>query len=175
MSGTNRRTFGHMTAGCLALAIPAHLTGAWARAAAVSEGPQRTVRPDWRRLVEILRRPGDAAAIGRRALIRRVVIDGAGLEGGEIDPAAVTDALSARHPSIGRALRLEADAGDDPHAARETLRRSLRDAVRRDFGEGRIVLVQGWMLARSEIDLCLLAAAADPNDAAPRSPAPVIS
>jgi hypothetical protein len=54
-------------------------------------------------------------------------------------------------------LGLDGDAGIlGPDV--EALRRDLARRTRRDFAEGHVVMVQGWMLALTEVRLCALAA-----------------
>jgi hypothetical protein len=97
-------------------------------------------RSDAERLVALFGHPESARAIGR-----------AYLEG------------DARRRSVREMVR---EVVDDLPDGRDTLRSSsddvLRDILARriqgDFGDGRVVFVQGWMLSRTEADLYALAA-----------------
>ncbi len=94
-------------------------------------------------LAQLFTRPDSAIVIGRRYLSR---------EPGEGPPRALASDLQ------------RASAGD-PAAART----DLRDRVRRDFERGDTVLLDGWVLARSECHACaavaLAAGAAAPGRA----------
>lgn len=48
--------------------------------------------------------------------------------------------------------------GDGPTADAAELKRAIAVQIRRDFAEGAIVMVDGWMLSRTEARLCGLAA-----------------
>jgi len=54
-------------------------------------------------------------------------------------------------------LRLLRPLGDPDVLAREQLGVRVRRAVRDDFAEGRVVLVDGWYLSLTEARLCALA------------------
>ncbi len=76
----------------------------------------------------------------------------------------VADAARRDDPTID-ARRAEAelvDAGLDPSSLRRdlpsTLRRDLEQRIRDDFAAGRTVPVAGWLLARTEVLLCVVVA-----------------
>lgn len=53
-------------------------------------------------------------------------------------------------------LRLLRPLGDPEFLADEELGTRVRRAVRSDFAEGRVVLVEGWYLSETEVRLCAL-------------------
>ncbi|MCB1968844.1 MAG: hypothetical protein KDG54_00400 [Geminicoccaceae bacterium] len=89
----------------------------------------------WRQL---LLRPHHARAIGRAALRARTA-----------SHASLINSLQARHPQLARVASL---------AHRRKL---LELAIRDDFTHGRTTLVDGWLLAETEVDLCMLEALSD--------------
>lgn len=92
-------------------------------------------RGDWtRRLVASVREPESAAWVGRRYLASAPE---------EADAARLAAALSA-----GLAPDLDGAA----------LRRALAAGRRRDFAQREIVVLDGWVLSRSELRLCALVA-----------------
>ena len=93
-----------------------------------------------RTLVATLRRPDSAAAVGRAYLARYPA---------EAPPARLV---------AGIVDGWERDGFDAARAGRGALRRRLGEQVRRDFARGRVVSVDGWVLAESEARLFALAA-----------------
>ena len=95
-----------------------------------------------RALVATLRRPDSAAAVGRAYLTR-----------------VPAEALSVR---LVEGIRegLARDGFDPvvPAGRPAELRSRLGERVRRDFAEGRVVAVDGWVLAATEARLFALAA-----------------
>jgi hypothetical protein len=55
-------------------------------------------------------------------------------------------------------VRRFSDLASGPEASREAFRRRIATARRRDLEEGRVLVVNGWQLARTEARLCALAA-----------------
>jgi hypothetical protein len=106
-------------------------------------------------IVDALGAPDSLAAIGGAA------IGGAAIGGAAIGRAAATGggaglprtadevaaAIMKRHAAVG------ANLYDRP-----ALRRALAEAVRADFGREDVVVVDGWVLARIEAELAILAA-----------------
>jgi hypothetical protein len=93
-------------------------------------------------LVDLLKSPGSAAAVGRAYL---------GAYPDEADAARL-----ALH--LERALRAQ---GLEPRRApAPRLRAALAEQSRADFAAGRTVRVEGWVLSQSEARLCALAALA---------------
>ena len=130
----NRRSMlAAMLGGSVAAAVAPHR--------ALALGVDRPRSDLARTLVATLRRPDSAAAVGRVYL--------------------------ARHPAEAAPARLvagivdgwERDGFDAARAGSAALRRRLGEQVRRDFARGRVVSVDGWMLAASEARLFALAAA----------------
>lgn len=92
-----------------------------------------------RRLLRSFDRSGSGVAVGRRYL--------------------------ACHPEEAETGRLLAKldgglrrAAGRPASSQASLRRLIRIAVAQDFGAGRMIPVDGWMLAETEVRLCALAA-----------------
>jgi hypothetical protein len=95
-----------------------------------------------RRLAATFHHPGSAAAIGRTYL--------------------------RQYPGEAEAQRLASEITSDldclgcrvPSADEASLRAAVRERVRRDFAEGVVVSVDGWVLSRTEARLCAIAALA---------------
>lgn len=96
-------------------------------------GAPRHLRPE--RLLSDL---GGARAIGRRYLA--------------LAPQEAAPGL------LARCLDAETGAGACGEAGPERLRRALDEQRRRDFAAGDTVVIDGWILARTEARLCALAA-----------------
>jgi hypothetical protein len=115
----------------------------------------RWSRP-WRTLVAVdaLPAPGMTASLLRvfRSLDQPAVVgrEYLALAPGEADARDLTALIAARLPGGHRAL------------ARDTgrLRATVDRCVRADFAAGRVVTVDGWILAATEARLCALAALA---------------
>lgn len=89
------------------------------------------------------------AALGEGAAVRSVGLECLGCGAAESDPATLIQAL--RESLADRGL---AAAESDP----EALRAALASVRRDEFAAGEVVLVDGWMLARSEARSYALAA-----------------
>ncbi|MEZ5823305.1 MAG: hypothetical protein R3C97_00720 [Geminicoccaceae bacterium] len=92
------------------------------------------------RLRELLRSPRHARAIGMAALRRPSAVLA------EADPASLVRSLFRHHPAL---------ADDAPLAERRAI---FEAGVAADFATGRTVLVDGWLLSRSETELFMLEA-----------------
>lgn len=90
------------------------------------------------RLVQTLDHPQAAAEIGAALLSSRA------------DPQAETFRAAL-------AAKLMAQ-GVGPDASTQTIKDAMTQLIRWDFAEGNLVDIEGWMLARSEAELCALAA-----------------
>ncbi|MGH8909145.1 MAG: hypothetical protein ACRD0K_22290 [Egibacteraceae bacterium] len=127
-------------------------------------------QPDGVRLVRLLTRTDSARAIGEAYL--QSAPD-------EADPALLTSLLTAHladgHRALGAATdgpRVLGAATDGPRALGAAtdgprvlgaatdghLRQWLLGSTRRDFADGLIVTLDGWVLSRTEARLCALAA-----------------
>jgi hypothetical protein len=122
-------------------ALGAHPSRSWATPAA-----RRTSDPVASRLVALLRHPESAVVIGTAYL--RLAAD-------ERRPDRLARAIESR--CGGRVLD-----GD-----RDARRRCLSEGVRRDFAEGRVVRIDGWLLSVTEARLCALAALVAHPETAP--------
>ncbi len=96
-----------------------------------------------------------------QALARRI----AALPGRRASARAVGRAYLERQPEEAHVERLVASLIGDAtsHEARcliddpDALRRAVRARCRRDFADGELVAIGGWLLARSEARICALA------------------
>lgn len=86
-----------------------------------------------RRLTSLFSDRNAAKEVGRRYLV---------LESNEADIAVLLAALPANEPDINM----------------RTLRAAIQRRRERDFREGNVVLIDGWVMARTEARLCALAA-----------------
>jgi hypothetical protein len=77
-----------------------------------------------------------------------------GLELLRLDPGAEGAGILVERVARGRGADLRALAGSNP----EGLAEILREQHRRDFAEGRIARVRGWVLSETEASLLALAA-----------------
>ncbi|MBA2665908.1 MAG: twin-arginine translocation signal domain-containing protein [Trueperaceae bacterium] len=93
--------------------------------------------PDEARVLALLPAYESAAAIGEH------------VDGGASDEALVLRRLK------GKLIAAPTDSGADGY---EALRARLDAHVREDFTADRVVLLDGWLLSETSIDLCLLAA-----------------
>ena len=91
-------------------------------------------------LAEFYADPASAARVGA-AVLRS--------QPGELDAEALVQAIAG-----ARRAQLQALARSDPAG----LARLLREQHRDDFAAGRVVAVEGWVLSRTEANLCALAA-----------------
>ncbi len=66
---------------------------------------------------------------------------------GKPDPRSIADTMLANTPSLSNAVLNE---------DREELRRIIVNAVKKDFTDGKIVAVEGYMLSQTEVALCQL-------------------
>ena len=101
-----------------------------------------------RHLLGVFSRPESAAVVGRRYLERYPA---------EADPVRLLAAIEGR-------LRRAAGPPSLPPLDRignARLARHIAAAVSRDFEDGRIAEVEGWLLAETEARLCALAALED--------------
>ena len=120
---------------------------------AVAARPARWLVADWagfmgrggaaataRALTACFRDPASPRAVGRAYL------------------AAVPEEASVQ--GLVRRLIGEASAVSAPLPLtdRDALRAAMRSRIRRDFAEGRIVMVDGWFLSQTEARLCALTA-----------------
>jgi hypothetical protein len=96
-------------------------------------------RPRAERLLAVFGRRDSAREVGVRVV--------ASLPAGT-GRAALARELAHRHPALPAAL----DAGDDAEVAR-----LLRETIADDLHHGRVRVVDGWVLARTEAELCALA------------------
>lgn len=90
-------------------------------------------------LAAVFRQPGSARVVGRAVLAAHPHL---------ADPGLLVEALTRRHPHLDELLRR-----DDRAALAQALGRAVRD----DFAHGRTLLVEGWLLSKSEAELCALA------------------
>jgi hypothetical protein len=72
----------------------------------------------------------------------------------ELDPDSARAGILVERVARGRGAELRALAGSNP----EGLAEILREQHRRDFAEGRIARVRGWILSETEASLLALAA-----------------
>jgi len=93
------------------------------------------------RAVDFFAHPDSARAIGRAVLQARPDWH---------DPAHLAAGLLADRPQLAGIF--------SPRADRPAMAREVRQAIGEDFAAGSTVLVDGWLLARSEAKLCALAA-----------------
>ena len=137
----NRRSLLTAMAGGLAWSflLPRRVLGA---APLVARTPEADLA---RRLVETLRRPASAAAVGRAYLAARPDEAAA--------PARLVEGICA-------AWRRDGGGPDPARAGRRALRRRLHAQLREDFAAGRTVDVAGWVLGETEARLFALAALA---------------
>lgn len=75
----------------------------------------------------------------------------------------LAEAARREHPDLDAAAA-ERDLGASVTGVRiqapePALRRELHERIRADFAEGRTLLVTGWLLARTEVQLALVVAA----------------
>lgn len=131
--------------------------------AAASVGGGATLRgatpqPIEARLGSLLRDRASAVAIGRARLAEG---PGSG-DRQAVDREAVAGAVAASVASVASMASMASMAGIGPSglagAGDQTLRALVDAAIRRDFARGDIVRVRGWLLSRTEVDLCVLAA-----------------
>lgn len=124
--------------------------------AAASVGGGATLRgatpqPIEARLGSLLRDRASAVAIGRARLAER---PGSGpREAVDREAEAVVRAVAASVASMAGI-----DASGLAEVGDQTLRVLAEVAIRRDFARGDLVRVRGWLLSRTEVDLCVLAA-----------------
>ena len=94
---------------------------------------------------------------------------------GRADAVAVGRAYLSQAGHDGSAAALSADLmrelGTDAQTSNARLNRRINDLCRRDFAAGNVVSIDGWLLARTEAGLCILAALVDANAAGTRYPA----
>ncbi|MCB1883601.1 MAG: hypothetical protein KDG89_06330 [Geminicoccaceae bacterium] len=90
-------------------------------------------------LTGVFSRPASARAVGKRVLAAYPAF---------ADPRNLVDGLVGRHPGLEGLLGTGDEAG---------LGQALGQAVREDFARGDTVLVDGWLLSRTEAALCALA------------------
>jgi hypothetical protein len=95
-------------------------------------------RPVTERLLAVFAHPASARRLGAKVLPTL----------GGPSEAALVDALISRQPGLAAAL----EQGDDAAVAR-----SLREAVAADFRHVRTHVAGGWVLSRTEAELCALA------------------
>lgn len=107
---------------------------------AVDELRKTAEEPLGMRLADLLTDQRSAAAVGR-AYLRSAPH--------ERNPHLLVQAIAASRPELRRNLA----ASDVPR-----LRAWLSQALREDFEQGRLVEVDGWILAETEARLCALAA-----------------
>ncbi|MCB2056194.1 MAG: hypothetical protein KDE35_18390 [Geminicoccaceae bacterium] len=117
--------------------------------AAVAGDPGAGVEGLARGLVAALDRPDAAARMGRRIVALDLL---------PADAEGLVASLTARHGALGEALPIEGD--------RRRARHALTRAVRRDFASGRTITVDGWLLARAEAEICVIAASFVPEGGA---------
>ena len=102
-------------------------------------------------LLDALGAPDSLAAIGRAAIGRAAIGRAVAVAGGDAGLPRTADAVAAaiieRHAALAANLHV-----------RPALRRALAGAVRADFAREDVVVVDGWVLARIEVELALLAA-----------------
>lgn len=102
-------------------------------------GVPRAARHGGRRLTSVFKRMGGARAVGKEYLRQAPE---------EADRLLLVDAICGPDPAMQRAVV----HGDD-----HQLRVAVRNQLRRDFADGRTVLIDGWLLSRTEARLCALA------------------
>ncbi|MDP6346458.1 MAG: hypothetical protein QF578_05385 [Alphaproteobacteria bacterium] len=110
-------------------------------------GRPQSRRPWWQSLLAGFKHPASARQLGTWYL--RTTPGG--------DDAATLVADLARHLCQGRPATMAGGLNDLPLRELKTL---FRDRVSQDFAEGDTVEVDGWVLARSEVQLCALTALA---------------
>lgn len=107
------------------------------------------------RLVSLFRDRPSAAAIGRARLAGS---PGSG-DRDRLERSVVASVTSvAALVSVTAVDAAALDAGTLTGASDRALRVLLDAAIRRDFASADIVRVRGWLLARTEVELCVLAA-----------------
>jgi hypothetical protein len=117
--------------------LPAGLVAAVARGAPAFAAGQVEL------LIDALGAPDALATIGRAA---ERLGAGAGLP---TTPAEALAGLIERHSGVAAALQ---DRG--------ALRRALVEAIREDFAREDVIVVDGWVLARAEVEVALASARA---------------
>lgn len=124
-----------------------------AAAAAAGAAAVESLRP-WRVLVTVTpARPGArlSGLLGHRASAARIGRTYLSVTSAEADAAVLIARIAEAVPG-GRAAVEQASS--------DQLRALLLEAARRDYDAGRLVRVDGWLLAASECRLCALAALA---------------
>lgn len=102
-------------------------------------GVRQAVQHVGRRLTSVLKRKRSARTVGKEYLRRAPE---------EADRLLLVNAICGSDCELQRAL-LDGDDG--------RLRIAVRNRLRRDFADGRTVLLDGWLLSRTEARLCALA------------------
>jgi hypothetical protein len=102
--------------------------------------------------------------VARNAFIRRIAIGVAGVAAGAGLPGAATARFSTNRSTVAvgrRYLAMHPNEADASLLA-QSLERPARIAVRArdDFASGDIVVIDGWLVGRSEARLCALASLA---------------
>jgi hypothetical protein len=78
----------------------------------------------------------------------------------EIIGAAYLKAADAAEAAPERLIRAISD-GEAAFATLPEIAKAIRARIRRDFAEGAVVIVDGWMLSRTEARLCALISSDD--------------
>lgn len=106
--------------------------------------------------------PARSAGAGQAGLIERAATTSAGYLGDQADAVRAVGEAYLRHlgrdstrESIAAAARGALDAIDGERDQAGAIRRLVR-AVRDDFARGRTVQLEGWILSRTEAEICAL-------------------